>query len=755
MPPSGPITIDSPAPLKADTLFFRSMSGVESLSRCFEFEVLVSSSAELKPADLLGVPISVHLQTTGSGPPRHFNGLIAAIDFLGANEVVNYRLVLRPWFWLLTASADCRIFQNMGVVDIIKKVFSDLHFSDFDVSGLTMTYKPRDYTVQYRETNFDFVSRLMEREGIYYYFKHEASKHTLMLVDDFTSHEAPPGGDLKVPYRAPDSNRASLMEHLQSWQLENAVETGVVTLADYDFTKSRAKLTGSHSGALGFAHDGLEVYDYPGGFDTSGAGDAYAIVRLQERQTPWKVAHAQSNARRLAVGSLFSLIDYPIDAQNKDYLVTTATYTLRGHQAESTVDPAEPFECAIGAIESTAQFRPPTTIRRPFARGPQTAIVVGPGGEEIWTDNYGRVKVQFHWDRQGKNDEKSSCWIRVAQLWAGPNWGGIHIPRIGQEVIVDFLEGDPDRPIITGRVYNDANMPPYALPANKTQSGIKSRSSKGGNQTNANEIRFEDLKGSEEFFHQSEKNMTGIIKNNETRSVGVDRTTSIGSNETLTVGKNRSATIDVDDAIKVKGNRTLDVTKNETTTVGGDRSVSTQGNETITVQKNQATTVTGNQSNKVTGNQDETVTGSASLKIAGSRTQLVAGTETIVIGQAQSLTTADQTVTVASRQVTVAKGDSLQTGGDAAMNVGGGRSASVGKDDSNQIGGSYILTVAKDGTLKIGKQLTLDGGDEVKIQSGDASISLKKNGDIEIKGKDITINGSGNVTIKGSKIAQN
>jgi type VI secretion system secreted protein VgrG len=741
----GPVTIDSPAPLDADTLFFRSMKGTDALSDNFEFTVMVQSSADLNPTDLLGGVTTVHLQTSDGGV-RHFNGIIAAIDYLGSDQVINYRIILRPWLWLLTRSSDCRIFQKKSVVDIVTGLFGELGFSDYDASGLTEDYAAREYVVQYRETDFDFVSRLLELEGIYYYFRHDESKHTLVLVDSCTAHDFPPAADgssgLSLPLRPPDTGRSALAECIDGWHMLSSIQSGAYAHADFDFTKSRALLYARRAHQPGNDYDGFEVYDYPGGFVTSDVGEGVALLRLQERQVPLQAATGWSNARKVSVGSLLSLVDHPRADQNQDYLVTSATYRLTGHAGATggqSGGDTEAFDCVFAAIPSASQFRAPSRTSKPVVRGPQTATVVGPSGEEIWTDTYGRVKVQFHWDRDGQNDENSSCFVRVSHAWAGAQFGAMHIPRIGQEVIVDFLEGDPDRPIITGRVYNDANMPPYDLPANQTQSGIKSRSTKGGAVANANEIRFEDRMGSEEFFVQAEKDLNSVVKNDETRKVGVDRSVSIGHDETLSVGNDRSVTVGADE--------TIQIANDETVTIGANNTMQVGQNESVTIGVNQT------------------------LVVGASRSAQVGATETITVAAAQIVTAGSQAITAGARATTVAAADVLTVGGDRSENIGGGLSVSVGGnrteaitgDDAISISGGQTISIAKDGALSITKKFIVSADEELVIQSGDASITLKKNGDIVFKGNNISSDASGKVTVKassdlvlkGSTISQN
>jgi type VI secretion system secreted protein VgrG len=737
-----PVTITGPASLPSDTLTFQSLVGTESLGRCFEYAVeVLSTKPDLSPADMVqqGVTIQLDLPNGGS---RFFNGLVAGLEYRGWTiDGARYRLLVRPWLWFLGKSANCRIFQNMTVVEIIRKVFDGHDFADSaDFSSLQENYASREYVVQYRETDLNFVTRLMEAEGIYYYFRHNDGRHTLVLVDSYRTHE-PVTGYESIPFRPPDVHRNSVMEYVSTWNVVHEAQPGTYSQADFDFTKPKVRLYSTHVDAQNCALDKFEVYEYPGGFLASPTGETYSALRLEELQVRFAEVFGATNARGVAVGSTFELTDHPRDDLNAHYLVTSADLQLRAPAVSSVIggDGEEVFSCSFAAIDPEAPFRAAASALKPVVRGPQTALVVGPSGEEIWTDQYGRVKVQFHWDRDGANNENSSCWIRVSQVWAGSNWGAIHIPRIGQEVIVDFLEGDPDRPIIVGRVYNGANMPPYALPTNQTQSGIKSRSTKGGVMTNANEIRFEDHKGSEEFYAQAEKDLNALIKNNESVSVGASRTVSVGTDDSLSVGNNRT--------VKIKANHGVSVTGNET--------VSVQGNETMSVQGNETTTVVGNDT--------RTVSGSQSLSVSGTRTEQVTGTETIVVVAGQSVTALSQTTTVGTRTATVAAGDTLNVGGDlgatvggdVTVSVGGKRTQSVSSDETISVSGDQTISITGAGSIKVGKTMIIDVGDEITVKSGDATVILKKGGDVLIKGGKITVEASSDLVLKGSKISLN
>ena len=476
-------------------------------------------------------------------------------------------------------------------------------------------------------------------------------------------------------------------------------------------------LTARRQSPVAQAGGDYEVFDYPGEFADAGQGDAAVKVMLEQQQMHREVSDAAGNVRPLTVGDLFTLASFPRDDQNKEYLVVQASYAIELDDYESTGDPSDDriFRSQVSLIDGSQQFRSDRSTIKPTVEGPQTAVVVGASGEEIFTDEYGRVKVKFHWDRESQGDENSSCWVRVSQLWAGASFGGIHVPRIGQEVIVDFLEGDPDRPIITGRVYNFDNMPPYELPANRTQSGIKSQSSKGATLSNFNELRFEDKKGEEHVYVQAEKDLVTLVKNEEARDVGASRTTSIGTDEALTVGQNRDMTIGADESLGVGSSQTVSIGSTQTITVVAARSV-TSGTETIS-----------------TGTRTKSVGTNESTSIGGSRSEDVGRSETISVGK------------------------------DQIVNVGGKRSHSVEKDDSLTVGGKRTQSVDKDDQLMVGKKLVIDAGEQMTLKSGKASIVLKKNGDIVIKGKNVKIEGSGkinvkassDVVIKGSKVKSN
>lgn len=520
-------------PFGKDVLLISRLSGAERLGQPYHYELsLLSEKGDLSADQILGKAVAVTCTLASSDTDRVFHGLVSDFTQLSYGERFHeYQLTLRPWFWFLTRAADCRVFQDQTVPEIFQSLVKEMGFSDFELK-LKGTYKKQAYCVQYRETAFNFLSRLLEQEGIYYFFRHTDQKHTMVLVDDSASHASVTGYD-KVPYYPPTLAPARRpRDHLTSWSFVKSVQPGAYATADFDFKKPSTKVQGDHKVSRSHSLADMEIFDYPAELpamkDTDGsaldAAEAARVskVRLEELQAGHMVARGQGNALGLATGSQFELNDYPRGDLNIKYLIVGTSIALDS-SAHQTGDEGD-VDChvAVEAIELKTQFRPPRLAPKPVVQGAQTATVVGKAGEEIDTDEFGRIKVQFHWDRLGKKDENSSCRVRVAQVWAGQEWGAIHVPRIGQEVIVSFLEGDPDRPIVTGRVYNGTHKPPYKLPDNASQSGIKSRSTKSGDTKTFNEIRFEDKKGKEELVIHAEKDFKVDVENDGTWRVGLD-----------------------------------------------------------------------------------------------------------------------------------------------------------------------------------------------------------------------------------------
>jgi type VI secretion system secreted protein VgrG len=513
------------SPLGED-LVCRSFSGQETLGRLFDYQLdLLSLKRDIKFQDIVGQRVTVTMELPEG--KRHFDGYVTEFRYTGTEgQFASYQAMVKPWLWFLTRTADCRIFQKQTVPDIIKSVFGDNGMSDFK-EKLSGTYREWEYCVQYRETDFNFISRLMEQEGIYYFFEHTQGQHMLVLADGLSAHDTFPGYET-IPYFPPDPTAAFReRDHIQQVSVTQAIVPGKYAIKDFDWKKPKVDLATELEASRPHAYPipNPEIFDYPGEYSEVADGDAYVDKKLQELQSQHERVNAGGNARGMGAGYLFTLDAYPRDDLNKEYLIISVMHDIKSDALETSggAGAEEFYYCQMEVMDSSQQYRSERITPKPVVQGPQTAIVVGPKGEEIHCDEYARVIVQFHWDRYGTNNQNSSCWVRVSQAWAGKTWGAIHIPRIGQEVLVSFLEGDPDQPLITGRVYNADNMPPYGLPANKTQSGIKSRSSKKGADKNFNEFRFEDKKGEEEVYLQAEKDMQTLVKNTRHTVVGTKK----------------------------------------------------------------------------------------------------------------------------------------------------------------------------------------------------------------------------------------
>lgn len=521
-------------PLGEDVLLLAAFSGREAISRLFSFHLdLVTEHGPIDFTQIIGKNVTIAV-TQADNTPRYFNGLVSRFAQSGADSrYKHYTTEVVPWLWMLTRHADCRIFHNKSVSDVIKKIFGDRGFTDFEFS-LNGTYSPMEYCVQYRETDFNFVSRLMEQNGIFYFFKHESGKHTMVIADSATIHEPCPGQE-SATYNPSATGSPTETDAILSWLIEQELRSGQHTLTDYNFeTPSQSLLASEPTIVTVGGNSSLEIFDYPGDYTTRGDGKTFAKLRMQEEEATHLVAIGTSVCRSFTSGYKFDLTDYYQDSLNQSYVLTEVQHmaSVGSSYGRGDTGSGDTYSNRFTCIPASVPFRPARLTPKPFVQGPQTAVVIGKSdytdtsgddgggdGEEIWVDKYGRVVVRFPWDRAGD----CSCRVRVSQDWAGKGWGAITIPRVGQEVIVSFLEGDPDRPIITGRVYNADQTVPYTLPDNQTRSTFKTRSSEGGGTDNYNELRFEDKTGDEQIFLRGEKDTDTRVKNDVREWVGNNR----------------------------------------------------------------------------------------------------------------------------------------------------------------------------------------------------------------------------------------
>jgi len=793
--------IESDSPTNGELMFWR-IVGHEALARPSTYELTVLSKNRMLDAkDILGRAFDVVIgfqDADGGLHERHCQG--HAVRFERAGHVgrhFEYRISLRSWFWLLTKRINSRILQDKKVLEVLDAVFEDSpikRFKKTKADNVIGTHNPRRYCVQHQETDYQFISRLLEDEGIYYWFDAHDAPGTMHLSDasDMAHEKLPVEGTLR--HVASDASEARHNE-ISRWVSARQFDTGKYASQDSDFKAIKKKLEAAGGEPDKHELAEFEAFEFAGGYFSGGDADDKGKLRGEEigarRQRHW----ALTTWPDVAAGRSFTFEDDPDGTRDGDYIIAACTFVAShpGYESISHDKPKMPLEQVLRealaddavnaealpalealiadapALRSGAQgtsaflltaipvdvpFHPPRLTPRVVMPGPQSAIVVGPAGEEIHADDFGRVKVHFHWDRYDKSDEKSTCWVRVSQPWAGKGWGGYFIPRIGQEVIVDFLNGDPDRPIIVGRVYNDDQPIPFG---SHTQSGFRTRSTPKGSASNCNEFRFEDKKGSEQVYLHAEKNQDIEVENDESHWVGHDRTKTIDHDETTHVKHDRTETVDNDETITVHGQRTETVDKNETITIHQNRTETVDQNETISIGQNRSITVGAS----------ETAT------VALQRTHSVGINETITVGAAQEITVgamqavtvgASQTINVgANQRVTIGADQTESIGANRAVKVGAKLAVNVGSDASMTVGAGRSASIDKDDSFSVGKKFVVDAGDEISLTTGSASIVMKKDGSITIKGKDILIEGSGsvnikasgNVVVKGSKITHN
>lgn len=584
--------------LGADVLLVRRLSGVEQLGRPFQFDIeLLSEKVDIKLESLLGLNACVRLDS-GKGKRRYFNGVMVDLALSGSlGRLHRYSGVMRPWFWLLTRTLNCRVFQNKTVPEIMMQIFGEHGFSSQVENRLHDSYALREYCVQYRESDFNFISRLMEESGIYYYFKHELELHTLVLADDRSSHDPTPEFG-EVPFSRIDSDDIDAIGQFFDWEVRRQLQPGTYTLRDYDFEKPSVDLLARVADPNQHAASESEIYDFPGGHRQVGDGERLARLRLQELNAQHEVMRGTTNVRGIGVGALFSLTHHPRAEQNQQYLLSTVRYQVDAGAFESGDKTSVAYSATTTAVPASVPFRSERMTARPRVPGPQTALVVGPKGAEIWTDpeGFGRVKVQFPWDREGANNEASSLWVRVSQAWASGSWGSMHLPHVGDEVVVSFLEGDPDRPIITGRVYNANNMPWQPLPGARTTSYFRDVGENHISMTEGTNIEMFTPEGNTRF----------------------DMGTSDG-------GDGFYLDTDHDYTRNVRGKEDVDIVENSTWNIHGDQYYYIDGFSSTEIKQDEKKKVWGAMYENILGPVDIKL-GSLSAKVtAGSSTDLFIG----------------------------------------------------------------------------------------------------------------------------------
>ncbi|WP_275273029.1 type VI secretion system Vgr family protein [Pantoea ananatis] len=633
--------------LPAQGLLFRRLRGSEALSQSFVLQAeLLSTDARIDRKSLLGKPVTFTLPTDGllsAVNPRYINGKITQIgvrsEELGGVRYAVYGLTVESDLWPMKRDRNLRIFQSQTVPQIVQTLLKEYGVNV--ETRLAGSYRVWEYCVQYQESSFDFISRLMELEGIYYFFRHEADKHTLVLCDAPDQHQAFPGYET-IAYHVTPSGGSVTEEGVSQWALSESVTPGMYSTDDYDFRKPNAWMLQARQNPVSPTPGSVDVYDWPGRFVEHGHGEYYARIRQEVWQVEHHMVSGSGTATGIAPGYTFSLLNAPHFSDNGKYLVTSAHYDFEENSYASGDVGATRHNIDFTVLPAAVTYRAKPETPWPKTHGPQTAKVVGPKGESIWTDKYGRVKVKFHWDRLAKGDDTSSCWVRVSSAWAGQGFGGVQIPRVGDEVVVDFINGDPDRPIVTGRVYNEASMPPWDLPGDATRMGFMTRS-KDGHQANASYLFFEDKPGGELLNMHAEKDMNISVENDKTVAIDGSRTTTIGKEQndevtgdatfhykqkrTTTVDQLESNIFNNGESTEIKNGRKLNLKSGgDESNITGGQKLNLNGTREVTISNGDILNVQAEgRKQHINGNVEEEINGNVGVNINGNWTQTVEG----------------------------------------------------------------------------------------------------------------------------------
>ncbi len=547
------LSLETPA--GPDVMLVERVQGREALSTPFLYRIDALGPLEpLAPETIVGNSVTIGFRQP-DGQRHYVNGIARSLG-VGvpvARDQRYYTIEVVPWLSLLSYTSDCRIFHSLGgggpmaVPKIVETIFQEFGFSNFEFRSLTGTYQPREYCVQYNETYLDFIGRLLEEEGIYYYFTHERDRHKLILSDSAAGYGKLSPASLRF------NPSGQYADQIERWERVYAIAPGRWATKDYDFQAPRTALDSDEASVAKVpVSTKYELFEYPGRYATRDAGSALARRRMEAEERGLEGVRGIGACRSLHPGLTFALTDHPTAAENNQPVVVAELEFDACNEGFLPGDKRKAsYANSFRALPAKSVVRPARLTPKPSVRGIQTAFVVGPAGEEIYIDKFGRIMVQFHWDRRGRSDEKSSCWIRVAQSWAGHQWGMQTVPRIGMEVLVDFVDGDPDRPLVIGVVNNADTLPTYTLPEHKTRSGIKTRSSPGGR--GFNEIRFEDKAGKEQVFVHAQRDYDLRIGHDSRTSVASGRHLNVAGGLWEWVGKNHHATIDGDHVESIGG----------------------------------------------------------------------------------------------------------------------------------------------------------------------------------------------------------
>lgn len=752
-------TIVAHTPFGSDVLF-KKMIGSEFISDLFEFTItLVSKNANLQGADIIGKTITLQIDTE-SKVDRYLNGLVTDFGYAFEDDdeegYYAYICIVRPFLWYLTQNIDSRVFVDKTVLDIAQQIIAPFGFPV--QIKCQKNYRSYGFCVQYQENSFRFLSRLFEQEGIYYYFQHNNGSHELIITDDISVlNEVIQPSTLSYHSKYVAAGAPS-NAYIDEWIERDSLKSSQFVTQEYNYKNAKVPMQSSNSvHELGTIP--MEHYDFYTGFSDAAEAQNYSQIRSEELKTQTKIIQAAGTALNIMPGFTFTLNKHPHISSNTTYLILKADYDFEeaGYTSGERIGR---FRIAFQVLPKSFTYRPALKTPKPKLLGTQAAIVTGPAGEEVYTNEYGDIKIQFHWDRYGKNDENSSGWVRVAQGSAGSGYGSINTPRIGEEVLVGFINGDADRPIVLGRLYNSAMTPPWGFPAAAKQSGIKSKSFNSP-LANFNELMFNDTAGAEMVNFQAQKDLTSLIKNNETRNVQQDRATTIGNNEIVTVIGDRNET--------VQKNETIAINENRNETVGKDESISIGKNQSLTIGENQEITVVKDQSISVGKNRSRSVGQNENVNIGASQVVTIINDQNIGVGKNQAVTIgASRNKTVVANEISKIGGNRSQTviqnginnvgiaqmtniGAGYMLNIGGGWMTNVGAAEMHNVGANMGLNAGNNIGLNAAQNITISAGKKITLQVGNSVIVMGKN-QIGIVSKTIKIVGSKEVDIDGKKV---
>ncbi|WP_330961102.1 type VI secretion system Vgr family protein [Photobacterium sp. 53610] len=674
----------------------------ERLFQPFEIKVsLLSRDADISLDDLVRKAGVLKLYGQGRDVSRLFHGIVNEVRFLGTGrQFSRYELILVPELWFLTQREDCRIFQGLTIHEIIESVLEGAGVTAFRM--LADAGEQQEYILQYRETDLAFVHRLMSQHGLWYFFDHTETGHELVIVDKnellselpSTADNATlvPGASEHAILFQGDSGGVPDREHIFEADFGQRAHTGAVSQTDYNYLTPKTSLMANvPESDESEAYTDLAIYNYPGRYGQQPHGKLQSDYRLSALKISGTELKAMGCVMRFLPGYSFVMESHPRQSLNRDFILLEVKHVGRDPQVHAEENSGEPtiYYNEFKAFPAEMTYRAPA-LPAPVIEGPQTAVVVGPENEEIYTDNLGRVKVQFHWDRLGSMNEHSTCWVRVSQTLAGPNWGAVFLPRIGHEVVVTFLEGDPDQPLVTGSVYNGLHRPPYDLPLKKTRTTLRSKTHKG---EGYNEISLDDENNQEELYLRAQKDMSVKVLNDRFEQIGNDDMLTVARHKTNEIGQNQKETI--------KGTKTTEVKGTFTETVDGDVTVTYNSNESVTVVKN------------------------ASLKVNQNRTTEIGKNDELTVMENQTLTVHG------SRQTQVDKDNNLNVDGNSTLTVTGNITSEsksttqiISKDKIVLKAGQSQIVLNSDGTIQVtGASITINGSDKVVVQGGKVSVN--------------------------------